>query len=120
MLSHLFFAELLRQLRLQMRGRVTVTESVTLPIEHGSRAWTFGLRFFNRYFVHNIHHGTRSRRMDSAAHPVQATFRGRRKKTVRQGAQVVSVLSITARPLYFRIFSSRRLGPSFICRQERY
>jgi hypothetical protein len=24
---------------------VTVTESVTLPIEHGSRAWTFGLGF---------------------------------------------------------------------------
>lgn len=42
--------------------------------------------------------------MDPAAHPVQATFRGRRKKTVRQGAQVVSVLSITARPLYSTYF----------------
>ena len=42
--------------------------------------------------------------MDSAAHPMQTTFRGRRKKTVRQGAQVVSVLSITARPLYSAYF----------------
>jgi hypothetical protein len=35
--------------------------------------------------------------MDSAAQPMQATFRGRRKKAVRQGARAISVSLITAR-----------------------
>jgi hypothetical protein len=42
--------------------------------------------------------------MDSAAHSMQAAHRGRRKKAVRQGAQVISVLSITARLLYSTYF----------------
>ena len=70
-----------------------------------------GLRFFNRYFTRNPHHGTRSRRMDSSAHRMQATHRGGRKKAVRQGVQVISVLSITAR-LLLRMFSLPRPGPS--------
>jgi hypothetical protein len=83
--------------RIDWRKRVTVTQGVTLPTEHGSQAWTLDLDSSIRYFTRNPHHGTRSRRMDSAARPMQATNGGRRKKAVRQGAQLISVLSITAR-----------------------
>jgi hypothetical protein len=44
---------------------------------------------------------------------MQATYRGRRKKAVRQGVQIISVLSITAR-LLLRMFYSPRPGPSYL------
>jgi|SRR6267142_360302 len=44
--------------------------------------------------------------MDPAAQPMQAAFRGRCKKAVRQGVQPISVSSITAR-LSFRVCPHR-------------
>jgi hypothetical protein len=59
---------------------------------------------FKLIFARYSYHGTRSRRMDPAAQPMQTAHRGRCKEAVRQGAHI-SVPSITARIL-LGLFSS--------------
>jgi len=77
-------------------------------------ALTHRLRF-KLIFTRSSYHGTRSRRMDSAAQSMQTAFRSGCKEAVRQGVQL-SDPTITAR-LLLRLFSLPPLVSP--CRQTR-
>jgi hypothetical protein len=98
-----------------------VTKGVTWGTERGSiENLDVGLRFFKLILARYTHHGTRNRRMDPAAQPMQATLRGRRKKTVRQGAQArLSAIVDNGPPLIPSVFIASPVA-AMVYRQERF